>query len=107
MMIRKEGSPITESQTVSILRKAAAGRDERGDIVVCLSPGKENSGIQIEIESTVKSLFGDQIRASALAMVEECGLRDLKISIRDQGALDYAIRARVRTAVERALKEGE
>ena len=98
---------MTESQTVSILREATAGRDEKGDIVVCLSPGKENSGIQIEIESTVKSLFGDQIRASALAMVEGCNLRDLKISIRDQGALDYAIRARVQTAIERALKEGE
>jgi len=106
-MIRKEGSPMTESQTVSILREATAGRDEKGDIVVCLSPAKENSGIQIEIESTVKSLFGDQIRDSALAMVEECSLRDLKISIRDQGALDYAIRARVQTAIERALKEDE
>jgi citrate lyase subunit gamma (acyl carrier protein) len=94
-------------QTTSILHEAMAGRDEKGDIVVCLSPGKENSGIQIEIESTVKSLFGDQIRASALAMVEECNLMDVKISIRDQGALDYAIRARVQTAIERALKECE
>ena len=96
---------MTESQTVNILREVTAGRDERGDIVVCLFPGKENSGIQIEIESTVKSLFGDQIRASVLALVEDRGLRDLKISIRDQGALDYAIRARVQTAIERALKE--
>jgi citrate lyase subunit gamma (acyl carrier protein) len=94
-------------QTTRILRESRAGRDEKGDIVVCLSPGKENSGIQIEIESTVKSLFGDQIRASALAIVEECSLRDLKISLRDQGALDYAIRARVQTAIERALKECE
>ena len=68
---------------------------------------KKNSGIQIEIESTVKSLFGDQIRASVLGVVEGYGLTDLKLAIRDQGALDYAIRARVQTAIERALKECE
>ena len=53
------------------------------------------------------SLFGDQIRASALGVIEGYGLKDLKLTIRDQGALDYAIRARVQTAVERAVKEGE
>ena len=87
-----------------ILRESKAGLDEKGDIVVCLSPGKENSGIQIEIESSVKSLFGDQIRESVRAVVQEHGIADLSVSIHDQGALDYAIRARVKTAIERALK---
>ena len=94
-------------QTTSILRESKAGLDEKGDIVVCLSPGKKNSGIQIEIESTVKSLFGDQIRASVMGVVEEYGITNLKLAIYDQGALDYAIRARVQTAIERALKECE
>ena len=84
---------MTAPPTVSILREATAGRDEKGDIVVCLSPGKENSGIQIEIESTVKSLFGDQIRASALAMVrrvqpqgpEDFDPRPGGFGLRDQG----------------------
>jgi citrate lyase subunit gamma (acyl carrier protein) len=91
-------------QGTRILRASEAGLDEKGDIVVCLSPGMENSGIQIEMESTVKSLFGDQIRASVLGVVEEYGITDLKLAINDQGALDYAIRARVQTAIERALK---
>ena len=95
------------AQTVRILREAKAGLDERGDVLVCLSPGRENSGIQIDMESTLMSMFGDQIRASALQVVEEYGLTDLKLTIRDQGALDYAIRARVQTAVERAVREGE
>jgi citrate lyase subunit gamma (acyl carrier protein) len=91
-------------QTTRILRQSKAGLDEKGDIVVCLSPGGENSGIQIEMESTVKSLFGDQIRASVMGVIEEYGVTDLKFTIHDQGALDYAIRARVQTAIERALK---
>lgn len=94
-------------QTVKILREAKAGLDERGDVLVCLSPARENSGIQIDIESTLMSMFGDQIRASALEVVEGYRLTDLTLAIRDQGALDYAIRARVQTAVERAVREGE
>jgi citrate lyase subunit gamma (acyl carrier protein) len=94
-------------QIVRILREAKAGIDERGDVLVCLSPADENSGAQIDIESRVISLFGDQIRASAMEVIEGYGLKDLKLSIRDQGALDYAIRARIQTAVERAVKDGE
>lgn len=98
---------MAASRTMRILREAKAGLDERGDVLVCLSPAEENSGIQIAIESTLKSLFGDQIRASVLGVIEGYGLKDLKMTVRDQGALDYAIRARVQTAIERALKEGE
>lgn len=90
--------------TTKKLRESQAGLDEKGDILVCLSPGKENSGVQIEIESTVKSLFGDQIRESVAGVVKEYGVTDLALTIRDQGALDYAIRARVQTAIERSLK---
>ena len=98
---------MTVPRTARILREAKAGLDERGDVLVCLSPGELNSGVQIEIESTLMSLFGDQIRASVLEVVEGYGLQDLKVTVRDQGALDYAIRARVQTAIERAVKEGE
>jgi citrate lyase subunit gamma (acyl carrier protein) len=98
---------MTAPRTARILREAKAGLDERGDVLVCLSPAEENSGVQIDIESTLMSLFGDQIRASALGVIEGYGLTDLKLTVRDQGALDYAIRARVQTAIERAVKEGE
>ena len=98
---------MTEPRKKRILHEAKAGLEERGDILVCLSPKEEGSGVQIEVESTVKSMFGDQIRASALGVIEGYGLSDLKLTIRDQGALDYAIRARIQTAIERALKECE
>jgi citrate lyase subunit gamma (acyl carrier protein) len=94
-------------QTARILHEAKAGLDDRSDVLVCLSPGEVNSGIQLEIESTLMSLFGDQIRASVLEVVEGYGLNDLKLTVRDRGALDYAIRARVQIAIERALTEEE
>jgi citrate lyase subunit gamma (acyl carrier protein) len=96
---------MTAPRSARILREAKAGLDERGDVLVCLSPAEENSGVQIDIESTLMSLFGDQIRASVLGVVEGYGLNDLKLTVRDQGALDYVIRARVQTAIERAVKE--
>jgi citrate lyase subunit gamma (acyl carrier protein) len=51
------------------------------------------------------ALFGSQIRASVLEEIAAYGLTDLIVLVHDEGALDYAIRARVQTAIERALRE--
>ena len=88
-----------------ILREAQAGLQDKGDVVVQLKPGEDRSGIQLDIESKVMSMFGEQIRASVLETIESNGLTDVHVSVRDQGALDYAIRARVQTAIERAIRE--
>jgi citrate lyase subunit gamma (acyl carrier protein) len=88
-----------------IVREAKAGFHDKGDVVVHLKPGADGSGIHLEIESKVMSMFGDQIRASVLETIESYGVTDVHLSVRDQGALDYAIRARVQTAVERAVRE--
>ena len=74
-------------------------------MVVCIKPAEAQSGVQLDIESKVMSMFGDQIRASVLEIIDSYGLTDVIVSVRDQGALDYAIRARVQTAIERAIKE--
>lgn len=98
---------MTAHREVIILHEAKAGFDEKGDVLICLSPAEKNSGIQMDIESKVMSLFGDQIRASVLGVIEGYGIKDIRIVVRDQGALDYAIRSRVQTAIERACREGE
>jgi citrate lyase subunit gamma (acyl carrier protein) len=91
--------------TKKILRKSQAGLQDKGDVVVRLEPAADRSGISLDIESKVMSMFGEQIRASVLETIEKNGLTDVYVSVRDQGALDYAIRARVQTAIERATKE--
>jgi citrate lyase subunit gamma (acyl carrier protein) len=95
-----------KSQTRVIYRETKAGLDDRGDVVVCLSPAEKGTGVQLEIESRVMSMFGDQIRASVLDVIENYELTDLKVQVHDRGALDYVIRARLTTAIERAMKEG-
>ena len=89
----------------SVLREATAGLDDKGDLVVHLKPAGNQSGVQLDIESKVMSMFGEQIRASVLDTIESYALTDLYVSVRDQGALDYAIRARVQTAIERAIPD--
>ncbi|HID71459.1 MAG TPA: citrate lyase acyl carrier protein, partial [Thermoplasmata archaeon] len=88
---------------IRIKKEATAGLDDKGDVIVRLLPGEPGSGIDLNIESTVKSMFEKQIRASVLQVLTSYNLTDLKVSIEDKGALDYVIRARVTTAVERAL----
>jgi len=95
-----------KSQAREIYREAKAGLDDRGDVVVSLSPAEKGTGVQLEIESRVMSMFGEQIRASVLDVIDNYELTDLKVRVQDRGALDYVIRARLITAIERALREG-
>jgi citrate lyase subunit gamma (acyl carrier protein) len=92
-------------QPQKILREAEAGMLDKGDVVIQLRPGPNGSGIKLDIESKVMSLFGDQIKSSVLEEIDHYQLTDMQVSVRDQGALDYAIRARVQTAIERAIRE--
>lgn len=92
-------------QPQRILREAEAGMLDKGDVLVTLRPGASGSGIQLDIESKVMALFGDQIKDSVLEEIQKYQLSDLKVSVNDKGALDYAIRARVQTAIERAIVE--
>ena len=94
-----------KSQARIIYREAKAGLDDRGDVVVHLSPAEKGTGVQLDLESRVMSMFGDQIRASVLDVIENYELTDLKVRVVDRGALDYVIRARLITAIERAVRE--
>lgn len=88
-----------------ILREAEAGLQDKGDVLVTIKARPKGSGIKLEVRSRVMSLFGDQIRQTVLEEVERYALQDAVVTIDDQGALDYAIRARVQTAIERACRE--
>lgn len=94
-----------ETRTGEILREAEAGLKDKGDVLVRIQPRPAGSGIKLNIQSKVMSLFGDQIRQSVLEEVDRYALRDALVMIEDQGALDYAIRARVQAAIERACRE--
>ena len=87
---------------MKIVNRAVAGTLESSDVYVEISPG---GAVQIEIESPVSAQFGDSIMQSVREILDGFGIKGASVVLKDRGALDCTIRARVETAVRRALKE--
>ena len=88
------------------LETAHAGTLESSDAFVRVIP-VDAKGIEIELESSVEEIYGDAIRALVLATATAMSVEGVKIIVQDKGALDYVIKARVQTAILRALGEAE
>ena len=83
--------------------KVQAGSDAKHDLMVQLELGGETR--EMEIHSKVEKKFGEAIREDVDQVLDEFGIQGVKIQIDDLGAWDFAIKARVRTAVKRALAQ--
>ena len=79
--------------------RAQAGTMQSSDLLVIVAPATE---LSIEIESTVNQQFGHLIRERVNEVLQRLGVARGRVMISDRGALDYAIEARVETAVNRA-----
>lgn len=81
---------------------AKAGTMESNDIYIMVSPN-DGGGIIIDLESIVMKQFGKQIEEVILETLNKLNVKDVHLVARDRGALDYTIRARVETAIKRAI----
>ncbi|MBP7571621.1 MAG: citrate lyase acyl carrier protein [Acidobacteria bacterium] len=86
---------------MAITRKASAGTMQSSDLVVEIEPSPT---IEIEIESTVKKQFEHLIRRRIETVLARHGVTGARVRVSDRGALDYAIEARVETALRRATQ---
>lgn len=82
-------------------RKAQAGTMQSSDLMVSLEPAE---ALTVEIESTVKKQFEHLIRAVVERVLQAHGVTAGRVRISDRGALDYAIQARLETALQRAAE---
>lgn len=82
-----------------IVQRACAGTMESSDVYVEIEPSQ--GGIQLHLESVVRQQFGEAIRETIQEVLAELGVENASVSVRDRGALDCVIRARVETAVRR------
>ena len=83
---------------------AEAGRlgdDVRSDLHVVFEP-REEGGIEVELESRVAPYYGTTIQTQARQVLEALGVSGARVHLRDQGALPFAIAARIEAAVRRA-----
>ena len=86
-----------------IIQRATAGTLESSDVFVMLEPNDQ--GLEIDIDSVVIRQFGDAIRSVTEDVLREMEVDSAKVSIKDRGALECVLRARVETAVLRGKGE--
>jgi citrate lyase subunit gamma (acyl carrier protein) len=86
---------------VEILKEALAGTLESSDILVTVRPNPLE-GIDIFLESNVMAMFGTQIADTARKVCAEMGVTRAVLELKDKGAIDCVIRARVAAALCRA-----
>ena len=85
---------------MEIKNKAAAGTLESSDIYVLVEPN--DNGIELELESIVYNQFGEEIEKTVREVLNDFNVSNIKIQLKDRGAVECAIRARVETALKRA-----
>ena len=88
-----------------IKNHAVAGTLESSDVHIEVRP---SSITTIEIESAVAAQFEDAIMSTVRQMLKTFDVQGAHVILKDRGALDCTIRARLETALRRAgtQKEG-
>jgi citrate lyase subunit gamma (acyl carrier protein) len=84
-----------------IAKRAQAGTLQSSDLMVLVEPA---TVLVVEIESTVKQQFEHLIREKILEVLCANGVTAGRVRVTDRGALDYAIQARIETALARSAE---
>ena len=88
---------------MKLIKPAIAGTLESSDIQITIAPNP-GQGIQIELESVVKSQFGDAILDTIHQVLQQMGVTEADVRLVDKGALDCVIRARMQCAICRSAQ---
>jgi citrate lyase subunit beta/citryl-CoA lyase len=100
---------MSSVKTLAIPHPAEAGhwgKDVRSDLHVAIEP-RDRGGLEITLESRVGIYYGSSILSQTRQVLESLGVKHARISIHDEGALPFAISARIETAVKRAGLGGD
>ncbi|MDD3191200.1 MAG: citrate lyase acyl carrier protein [Bacilli bacterium] len=80
------------------MKIGVAGTEESNDVKITV---KYSDEIEIHIESIVYEFYGEQIEKTIRNTLQEMGIEKLYVLCQDKGALDYTIRSRLITAINR------
>lgn len=78
-----------------------AGTMESSDALITVRPSEQ---LEVRVESTVYDYFGEQIEKTILDTLKELNVTNVSVLCQDKGALDFTIKARLITAIERMEK---
>jgi citrate lyase subunit gamma (acyl carrier protein) len=86
------------------MKKGIAGTIESNDVKITVEEANE---LAITIESIVYEFYGEQIKKTIMTTLQELGVEKVHVLVQDKGALDYTIKSRLITAVERMRENHE
>ncbi|MBN2215549.1 MAG: citrate lyase subunit beta [Bacteroidales bacterium] len=93
------------SQFITIMVTYSAGNKGervRSDCFVSLTPASDR-GIIININSSVKTMYGESIEALCRDMLDFYGIRHAEIEIEDRGALPFTLAARLEAVIRKHI----
>lgn len=79
------------------------GTLESSDIQISIMPNP-GKGLEIQLQSVVKTQYGDAIIATMTEVLDSFGITDAIVDAADRGALDWVIRSRMQAACCRATE---
>ena len=82
-----------------------AGFEKSQDCVIRVTL-RESGGQEILLHSKQAQIFGTAIRRCVTTRLQELGVEQATVEVFDFGCLDFVIRARLKTAVDRARRVG-
>lgn len=88
---------------MELKKPAMAGTTESSDVMITIRPNT-GKGIEIDLQSDVKTIFGDAIEATVRAVLREFDVWNAHVAVVDKGALDFVIRARMQCALCRSAE---
>lgn len=89
---------------MEVLREARCGSEDRSDALVAVRPGP---GLRIEVSSKTGPMFAERIREVVEEVLGRYGVAEAEVEVREQGAYDHVIAARLEGALYRAGGGGE
>ena len=84
-----------------LLKTASAGTLESSDCLVTVSPAEK---LKLEYKGTNSEVFAERTMVLVESIAKKHDLNGAEISIQDQGALEITMKARLETALMRAVK---
>jgi citrate lyase subunit beta/citryl-CoA lyase len=80
------------------------GKEVRSDLHVFFEL-RDCGGLEIDLQSRVSIYYGENIRRQAAETLAQLGIQHAYLKITDEGALPFAISARIEAAVKRAIPD--
>jgi citrate lyase subunit beta/citryl-CoA lyase len=87
--------------TTKLAEAGPRGEGVRSDTYVAVEP-RDSGGLEVVLESRVEPYYGEAIRDQARHVLGQLDVRHARVTLKDEGALPFAIAARIEAAVKRA-----